>query len=95
VQWWPIVLGKDVFGHQQYRLYQGKPVIASLNQTTLQSLALQLWGDYIHLQSIDDIHKLTSHLEWWKYTPNIRRALAFLSFIWYLLSEYISLWRKK
>jgi hypothetical protein len=51
------VLGKDIFGQEQYRIYEGKPVIVGLNERSLQSIATQLGGEYIYINSPDQLKK--------------------------------------
>lgn len=97
-QWWPIPVWRDAFGNMSFKQQNGKTVMSSFNEKWLRSLALAWRGAYLWVDSLSDISKTLSDINWLeqkiisKQTDKKRYIwrwfvwVWFLFFIWYLLS---------
>jgi Ca-activated chloride channel family protein len=59
----PIPDGKDMFGRNVYKMYQGEQVLTKLNDEALKKLAIATDGEYIHAKSPDDLNRVTEVID--------------------------------
>jgi len=100
--WWPIVVGRDIFGRASYANENWTAVISRLWEANLKSLAKKIWGNYIHIDTFipEQIWEVSHNRSFYYFSWTTMRYVigAFACWMYFLVFLYIHIhiwiWRK-